>query len=165
MQAGPKGCCRPLEAWQKVGPLGSPQGAKGQQRCGHQVAMVDTVAEAHSTAKQRCIHPADGSQAGRQPAAALAGGCAAALPSTCVMRSRGGTPSITQPPPPPCDSPIVVTRKLWPKVLPAAATRSWRLPARAVCRCWPSNRGAEPKLQTAAAMASHKARSLWMQWP
>src|SRR6266436_1152582 len=31
---------------------------------------------------------------------------------------RGGQPSTTTPMPPPCDSPKVVTRKSWPKVLP-----------------------------------------------
>src|SRR2546421_366777 len=31
---------------------------------------------------------------------------------------RGGHPSITTPTPPPCDSPKVVMRKSWPKLLP-----------------------------------------------
>src|SRR6266487_6067899 len=34
---------------------------------------------------------------------------------------RGGQPSTTTPIPPPCDSPKVVTRKSWPKVLPMCA--------------------------------------------
>src|SRR5438874_9906869 len=34
---------------------------------------------------------------------------------------RGGQPSTTTPIPPPCDSPKVVTRKSWPKVLPMRA--------------------------------------------
>src|SRR5438128_12202896 len=34
------------------------------------------------------------------------------------MSIFGGQPSITTPMPPPCDSPKVVTRKSWPKVLP-----------------------------------------------
>jgi hypothetical protein len=41
---------------------------------------------------------------------------------TCVTLSLGGTPSTTQPTPPPWLSPNVVTRKLFPKVLPVALT-------------------------------------------
>ena len=41
---------------------------------------------------------------------------------TRLTVSLGGTPSTTQPTPPPWLSPNVVTRKLWPKVLPAALT-------------------------------------------
>lgn len=51
--------------------------------------------------------------------------------SSFVSGRRGGTPSITQPTAPPCDSPKVVTRKAWPKVLPAARTTS--MPRRAAC--------------------------------
>src|SRR5438105_408098 len=36
---------------------------------------------------------------------------------------RGGQPSTTTPIPPPCDSPKVVTRKSWPKVLPMWGSR------------------------------------------
>lgn len=42
--------------------------------------------------------------------------------SSSLMASRGGRPSMTQPTPLPCDSPKVVTRKAWPKVLPAPTT-------------------------------------------
>src|ERR1017187_6872393 len=38
--------------------------------------------------------------------------------STSEMSIFGGQPSITTPMPPPCDSPNVVTRKSWPKVVP-----------------------------------------------
>jgi hypothetical protein len=37
---------------------------------------------------------------------------------------RGGQPSITTPMPPPCDSPNVVTRNSWPKVLPMSGYSS-----------------------------------------
>ena len=53
--------------------------------------------------------------------------------SSTVMGSRGGTPSMTQPTPLPCDSPKVVTRKAVPQVLAAPARvsvgaerRRWR---------------------------------------
>src|SRR5437588_11362281 len=39
---------------------------------------------------------------------------------------RGGQPSTTTPIPPPCDSPKVVTRKSWPKLLPIKKKTSTR---------------------------------------
>src|SRR6266513_1341171 len=48
--------------------------------------------------------------------------------SAFEMLIFGGQPSITTPMPPPCDSPKVVTRKSWPKVLPIA-----RIVAQAFC--------------------------------
>src|SRR2546421_914148 len=42
------------------------------------------------------------------------------------MSIFGGQPSITTPTPPPCDSPKVVIRKSWPKVLPIERQNSDR---------------------------------------
>src|SRR6476660_458555 len=41
---------------------------------------------------------------------------------------RGGQPSTTTPIPPPCDSPKVVTRKSWPKLLPMSHCSTGILP-------------------------------------
>jgi hypothetical protein len=59
--------------------------------------------------------------------------------SSFEIRSLGGTPSITQPTPLPCDSPKVVTRKAVPQVLAAPARVSTGAERR---RWWWLRRGA-----------------------
>src|SRR5947199_4295900 len=81
----------------------------------------------------------------------------------------GGQPSMTTPTPPPCDSPKVVTRKSWPKVLDIAAIvaqatclwgpphhRDGRAPALLSCEQEPSK-----AVATAAAPARTAQWTLW----